>query len=324
MEFVADGRGRLDVFLAAHGGGLSRTKLQRLIRAGAFKVNGRSVTKPGFVVRHGDRIEARVEKLFPSAKSFVTASEPDIPLEVVYEDKDIAVINKPAGLLTHPTSSQPRHTLANALVARYPEMMSVGENQLRPGIVHRLDKDTSGLLVAAKNQAAFLWMKKQFMERRVRKRYLALVEGVPREKKGVITYAIRPSKQNRLKKVAIKKVIRHESWGMEQTTRAARVAHTFYRVRKIIGGKCAIVECEPTTGRTHQIRVHLAAIGHPVAGDWVYGSRAKTPRQFLHAYYLGFTAPSGIPLALEVGLPRDLEQILHHYATKLRSKAPTI
>ncbi len=308
-EFAVDVPARLDVFLAARVVQLSRAKLQRLIKEGAVKVNGRSVVKPGSAVRRGDKIAVYEEKTSSLKASCAVAPEPDVPLEVVYEDRDIAAVNKPAGLLAHPTASQSRHTLVNALIARYPAMATVGENSLRPGIVHRLDKDTSGLLVAAKTQKAFMFLKRQFMERKVVKKYLALVEGVPKERQGTIRYALRPSKANRLKKVAITRQVAARN-GQKAAKESARGAATAYRVRKTFGNRFALVECEPKTGRTHQIRAHLAAIGHPIVGDRMYGSRTAAPRHFLHAYYLGFTAPSGAPLALEIELPKDLKKII--------------
>ncbi|MBI2406170.1 MAG: RNA pseudouridine synthase, partial [Candidatus Harrisonbacteria bacterium] len=179
--------------------------------------------------------------------------------------------------------------MVNALVARYPDIVGVGENPLRPGIVHRLDKDTSGLIVVAKNQHAFLFVKEQFLKRAVQKTYLALVEGIPKAREGVIAYDIRPSKQNRLKKVAITKSAdsrgldadltrtdaEKNSAGSASSPRKSalgRTAETRYKVRETFGDTFALLEVTPKTGRTHQIRVHLAAIGVPVLGDTFYGA----------------------------------------------------
>lgn len=305
MEFIVTEKSgeRLDKFLASRVKARSRSKWQKAIQNGAVKVNGHLVIKPGFSLRLNDRVTILEKKLLTPDKPFALEPEPEIPLDVVYEDKDIAVINKPAGLLTHPTLTHPRHTLVNVLVARYPEIVSVGENSFRPGIVHRLDKDTSGLIVIAKNQNAFLFLKKQFLSRSVEKKYLALIEGLPKEREGVIAFDIRPSKHNRLKKVAVKKP--------EAPKKSRRTAQTSYKVREIIGNQYALLEVKPLTGRTHQIRVHLSAIGHPVVGDRLYGSKSKIlKRQFLHAYYLKFTAPNGMPLALETELPDDLKNAL--------------
>lgn len=309
MEFIVEKSGRLDKFLAVHYAKFSRTQFQRFIRDGAIKVNGRSVIKPGLQLKNGDQVMILDEKLVDDSKEFVIEPEPDIPLDIIYEDKDIVVVNKPAGLLVHPTSSQRRHTLVNALVSHYPKIIGVGESPIRPGIVHRLDKDTSGLLVVAKNQKAFEFLKNQFLNRTVEKKYLALVEGVPKEKEGVIKFQIRPSKRNRLKKVAVRNL---DTRGKK----SVRTAETYYKLKKVIGD-FSLLEVQPKTGRTHQIRVHLAAIGHPVVGDRVYGSKNKiampigrqAKRQMLHAASISFTAPSGKKLFLEAKPPEDFIEL---------------
>ncbi len=343
MEFIADERGeRLDRFLASRAKARSRSEWERAIRRGAVAVNGRVQRKPAHALRAHDRIVV-LEALLPKrAEEFVPDAEPELPLAVVYEDRDLVVVNKPAGLLTHPTPQEPRHTLVNALVARYPEIVGVGENPFRPGIVHRLDKDTSGLLVVARNQDAFQFMKRQFLDHKVEKRYLALVEGVPRTEQGTIKFSIRPSTKNRLKKVAITRTHAdsvswrtrtnaEKAWTHADNEKSIRAAETSYRVVKEIRGAFALLEVTPRTGRTHQIRVHLAAIGHPIVGDTLYRrprinadstpknfvsgqaqmrAEIKISRQFLHSAYLKFTAPSGAPLALEAELPEDLSRVL--------------
>lgn len=328
MEFVSEKSGeRLDKFLADHYTGISRSRFQKLIKEGVIKVDGKPAVKPGLELKKGDRVVILEEKIIAPGEEFPIEPEPEIPLNIVYEDKDILVINKQAGLLVHPTLSQKKHTLVNALIARYPEIKNVGESPLRPGIVHRLDKDTSGLMLVAKNQAAFEFLKEQFLNRKVTKKYLALVEGIPKDKEGIIEYDIRPSKQNRLRKVAIKKE--------ELQKKSRRTAKTAYKLRQIIKNKFALLEVAPLTGRTHQIRVHLAAIGHPVVGDRLYGAKTRIcadisadqrgldPRksacrrgQFLHAYYLKFTTPNGAPLALQADIPEDLEKIIQDLKTK--------
>src|SRR3989344_6534964 len=164
MEFTVEKSDRLDKFLATHDQKFSRAQFQRLIRNGAIKVNGNLVIKPGAKVRIGDQIFILKEKIIPPDKEFVIQAEPDIPLEILYEDKNVAVINKQPGLIVHPTHSDRRHTLVNALAARYPEIIGVGESSSRPGIVHRLDKDTSGLMVIARNQKVFEFLKNQFLK----------------------------------------------------------------------------------------------------------------------------------------------------------------
>lgn len=318
MEFVAEQSGeRLDKFLAAHLTKFSRSRFQRLIKDGAVRVNGKEAGKPGLALKKGDRVLILEEKILSPDKEYIIEPEPDIPLNIIYEDDDILVINKQPGLLVHPTLSQKRHTLVNALVARYPDINRVGKSPLRPGIVHRLDKDTSGLIVAAKNQEAFFFLKKQFLSRAVRKIYLAIVEGVPKEKEGVIKFQIRPSKLNRLKKVAVRQPDR-------SGRKSVRDAETQYRVKEEFGDEFAIVEASPKTGRTHQIRVHLSAIGHPVVGDSLYGAKKKiifpaheqapqtgqAKRQMLHAYRISFVAPNGKLLDFRAPLPEDMRSLL--------------
>lgn len=309
MEFFAEAQSeRLDKFLAARVKKFSRAEWQRFIKDASVKINGHFVTKTAFALRPRDRVTILEEKIMSRGDAFVVAPEPDISLDIVYEDGDIAVVNKPAGMLVHPTFTRRHHTLANALVARYPDITGVGEDPLRPGIVHRLDKDTSGLIVVAKNQAAFLFVKEQFLKRTVAKTYLALVEGVPKEREGVIAYDIRPSKQHRLKKVAVKRA--------EAAKRSTRAAKTLYKVRETFGDKFALLEVSPQTGRTHQIRVHLAAIGTPVAGDTFYGAhkevagRLGVKRQLLHALGIRLVAPGGTLLELRADPPADFRDAL--------------
>lgn len=310
MEFISEGSGeRLDKFLTSRLVKLSRSKIQRLIKDGSVKVNGSSVAKTGVFLRAGD--EVHIPDAGVSDEELRVEPEPDIPLDIIYEDRDILVINKQPGLLVHPTPSQKTHTLANALVARYPKIIGVGENPLRPGIVHRLDKETSGLIVAAKNQKAFEFLKNQFSKREVKKTYIALVEGILKDKSGDIKYQIRPSRINRLKKVAIKK--RNVSG-----KKSVREAETHYEVEKTFKNGFSLVSVMPKTGRTHQIRVHLAAIGHPVVGDRVYGAKqgitqfaeVQAQRQMLHAYKIEFTAPSGKKLILKSEMPVDMKDLI--------------
>ncbi len=230
--------------------------------------------------------------------------EPDfnIPINVVYEDEDVVVLNKQAGISVHPSVNEPNKTLVNALIARYPEIKNVGEDPLRPGIVHRLDKDTSGLLVIAKNQKTFEFLKKEWQEGRVIKKYLTLVRGHPKEKGEIVSELARSLKDFRKRMV-----VRPEKQKI-----AGKMAITEYKVVKKFKDY-SLVEVYPKTGRMHQIRVHFASLGHPVAGDKIYGKSREKPegltRQFLHAFYLKFSLPTG-PLAFEADLPDDLEQAL--------------
>jgi len=310
MEFISEKSGeRLDKFLTSRLVKFSRSKVQRLIKDGLVKVNGSAAAKTGVFLKVGDEINVPEDSI--SDEELKIEPEPDIPLDIVYEDKDILVINKQSGLLVHPTLNQKKHTLVNALVARYPKIIGVGENILRPGIVHRLDKETSGLMAVAKNQKAFDFLKSQFLKREVKKTYFALVEGILKDKSGDIKYQIRPSRINRLKKVAIKK--RNISG-----KKSVREAETHYELEKIFQSGFSLVSVMPKTGRTHQIRVHLAAIGHPVVGDIMYGAKQKiaqftgtqAQRQMLHAYKLEFKAPNGKKLVLESEMPSDMKDLL--------------
>lgn len=305
MEFlIKESNTRLDKFLVEQFPEFSRMQIQRMIKAGDVLVNDRPITKTGFKLMVSDRVSATKEQITPLRVPLPVTPEPDIPFDVVYEDDDLLVINKPAGLMVHPTNVTPNHTLANALVARYPNLLGVGENSTRPGIVHRLDKDTSGLMVVAKTQAAFDFLKKQFLDRTVVKTYLALVQGVFSDKEGAITFPIRPSRQNRSKKVAVLSPF-------ARIQKSVRLATTLYRVNKQIGDEYTLLDVTPKTGRTHQIRVHLAAIQHPVAGDALYGAKATSlTRQFLHASHLQFKKLDGTVMNFESPLPEELAKFL--------------
>jgi 23S rRNA pseudouridine1911/1915/1917 synthase len=220
----------------------------------------------------------------------------ELPITIVYQDNDIIVVDKPAGMTVHPAPGHPTGTLVNALLAACPDLRGIS-GTLRPGIVHRLDKDTSGLLVVAKNDRAMRALQRQMKEREVHKTYLALVEGVPAPREGTIEAPIGRNPKNRKKMAVV-------AGGRDSTTR--------YRVREEVGGKYALLEVEPVTGRTHQIRVHMAALGHPVVGDTVYGRRSGVVgRQYLHAWKLGFGMPlGGREVEFESPLPPDLKAAL--------------
>ncbi|MBU2068289.1 RluA family pseudouridine synthase [Patescibacteria group bacterium] len=233
-------------------------------------------------------------------------------LKIVFENQDIIVINKPAGLTVHPTKPEQDNTLVNQLLAYYPEIKDVGEDVLRPGIVHRLDKDTSGLMIIAKNNKAFEYLKKQFaagakslsepkQERKVIKRYLALVHGKVKDEKGTITKSISLSKKDHLKRSTL-------------LDEKSKPAWTEYQVKKYFNNY-TLLEITPKTGRTHQIRIHLTSIGHPITGDKQYKfKRQVNPknlnRQFLHASYLKFKLPNGKIAEFKSKLPQDLEKVL--------------
>ncbi len=218
-----------------------------------------------------------------------------IPLNILYEDDDLLVVDKPAGLTVHPAPGHPGHTLVNAILAHYPHLADIGDS-LRPGIVHRLDKDTSGVMLVAKNRVAQANLSEQFKSRSVSKAYMVLVKGKLTPENGIIEADIGRDPRNRQRMAVVSR---------------GREARTEYRVVKYIGGY-SLLEITPETGRTHQIRVHLGAIGFPVVGDPVYGVKSTyLSRQFLHACRLGFKLPStGEYVEFTSELPPDLEQAL--------------
>jgi 23S rRNA pseudouridine1911/1915/1917 synthase len=282
---------RLDALLAARIPDLSRSRAAALIREGHVTVNGEAV-KPSYRTLEGDLVQAVVVK-----QAGLSASPEPIPLTVVYEDADLAVIDKPAGLVVHPAPGHPGGTLANALAARYPSTPSLGAEE-RPGIVHRLDRDTSGLMVVALSPRGQSSLQEQIASRAASRRYLALVGGRMKPAQGTIDVPIGRDRADR-KRMAIHGV-------------AAREARTSYRVVQEFPG-FSLLEASLHTGRTHQIRVHLAGVGHAIVGDDTYGG-PRFPhlhRQFLHAYRLAFDSPSnGERLEFESALPSDLEGVL--------------
>ena len=282
---------RLDKYIAENCPGLSRTQAQKLIIEGNASVNG-TVAKAGLKLNTGDRVSITIPPEKP-----VTLLPEAIPFDILYEDNDLIVLDKPAGLPVHPAPGHPGHTLVNALLAYVSALPDTGDS-LRPGIVHRLDMDTSGVMLVAKNRIAQANLADQFKARLVTKVYLALVRGRLSPEQGAIEAPIGRDPRNR-KRMAV--VDEHRG----------RSACTVYRVIRHIDN-CTLVEVKLETGRTHQIRVHFAAIGHPVMGDTTYGvASAFLSRQFLHSFRLGFNLPAtGDHMEFESSLPEDLEQAL--------------
>ncbi|HEU4388608.1 MAG TPA: RluA family pseudouridine synthase [Blastocatellia bacterium] len=295
---------RIDSYLATSLVEASRTRIQRALEDGDILVNDR-VVKPSYRLRAGDRIEVDLPEPPPSQ----LIPEP-IPIKVVYEDDDLIVVDKPAGMVVHPGAGIPTGTLANALVYHFQEL-SGSSGSLRPGIVHRIDKETSGLMVVAKNDRAHELLSEQFRMRQVFKMYIALVHGRVSTAAGEIIGRIGRSPHNRTRMAVLR-----GSAGREAIT-AFEVAERF--------SQFTLLKVQIKTGRTHQIRVHMAHIGHPVVGDDVYGSgRVKTVqssqvrreiqnlgRHFLHSGQLGFVHPgSGKRIELMSELPEDLVGIL--------------
>src|SRR5256885_14311429 len=277
---------RLDQFLAKRLPEFSRSRLQELIRDGFVRLNN-STSRPRQIVRNGDKIDLTEPPL-----EKIEALPEQIPLEVLFEDNDLVVINKPPGLVVHPGAGHREHPLVNALLNHCATLSGIGGKE-RPGIVHRLDKETSGSLVVAKNDATHRDLSKQFAARTVEKIYLALVAGKLRKPAGAIE-----------EKIGRHPVHRKQ---MSATTLRGRVAKTEYRVVRS-SDRATLIECRLHSGRTHQIRVHLHHLGHAVLGDKIYAPRlAKDfPRQMLHAWKLGFRHPkTGEWKSFEAPLPHD-------------------
>ena len=300
INLVADTSGvRLDKYIADRVPEISRTQGQRLVLDGRVTVNG-SPARSSLKLDAGDRI---VVELPPPAPSTLTPEA--IPIEIVYEDDDLLVVDKPAGLTVHPAPGHPHHTLANAILSHLPQLPDTGDWQ-RPGIVHRLDKDTSGLIIVAKTDQAHRDLTEQFKKREIGKTYLTLVGGHIEPKEGVIDAPIGRDRSHRERMA----VVRAEN---------GREARTDYRVLEYVGSY-SLLEVKPETGRTHQIRVHLAAIGYPVIGDKVYGVKSDLiDRQFLHAARIGFRLPSsGEYVELKSDLPADLAGALEKIGGQIR------
>ncbi|MGH7095335.1 MAG: RluA family pseudouridine synthase [Stellaceae bacterium] len=294
---------RLDRALAQALPALSRSRLKGLIQAGQVVRDGTAVRDPARPVHSGQTFVV----FLPDIVDSVPGPEP-LPLDIRFEDAHLIVIDKPAGMVVHPAPGNPAGTLVNALLAHCGDSLAGIGGVRRPGIVHRLDKDTSGLMVAAKTECVHRALSQDFAARRVERAYVALVWGVPLPATGEISGNIGRSPSNRKKMAVV------DSGGKPALTR--------YRVERVFAGKAAQVECRLATGRTPQIRVHLAERGHPVIGDPVYGGRAARrgaigtriagfPRQALHAKLLGFIHPeTGETLRFESAPPADFRELL--------------
>jgi 23S rRNA pseudouridine1911/1915/1917 synthase len=275
---------RLDRYLALVLPQFSRSRLQTLIRAGHVQLEGKAARPREIVRAH------MVVRLIEPPLRPVEAIAEEIPLDILFEDSALLVINKPAGLVVHPGAGNRNHTLVNALLHHCVNLSGIGGKE-RPGIIHRLDKETSGCLVVAKNDAAHQDLARQFAQRAVTKIYLALVAGKLRRPYGTVEAAIGRHPVHRKK--------------MHVDLRRGRAAKTEYRVLES-SGDISLVECILHTGRTHQIRVHLHHLGHAVIGDALYGKRRSAPRQMLHAWKLGFAHPqTRAPLLFEAPIPTD-------------------
>jgi len=285
---------RLDAFLMAFSEvnklGFSRTFLQNLIKDGAVLTDGVVVTKPNHKVKPAQEIKISIPE-----KKVQSLEAENIPLKIVYEDDDLAIIDKPAGLVVHPAPGNYEHTLVNALMHHFKKLSDI--NPQRPGIVHRLDKGTSGIIVVAKNNAAHLNLVKQFAGHSIKRIYVALVKGKVEYNENIIEMPIgrHPLKRENM------------SVGFTKSTRYAK---TYYRTLKRTPF-WSLVELEPFTGRTHQLRVHLAYIGYPILGDSKYGKQNEFVRMALHARYLGFIHPaSGKFVEFESPMPKEFSEFM--------------
>ena len=300
-----EARLRLDQFLAKRLPEFSRSRLQQLIRDGFVQLNN-STSRPRQIVQGGDKVQLTE----PPLEKIETLPE-QIPLEILFEDNDLVVVNKPAGLVVHPGAGHREHTLVNALLNHCSMLSGIGGKE-RPGIVHRLDKETSGCLVVAKNDAAHRGLSEQFADRTVQKIYLALVTGRLRKPAGVIEEKIGRHPVHRQR--------------MSATALRGRAAKTQYRVVRW-NEQASLVECWLHSGRTHQIRVHLHHLGHPVLGDKIYAPRlAKDfPRQMLHAWKLGFRHPRTDEWKnFEAPLPDDFNQAIAGSGLEFRLRAAQV
>jgi len=292
---------RLDLFLTQKFTYLSRSKIQKIIEQKLLTVNGKN-PQPAYLVKEKDEIKFFIPQEEP--KRFDPES---IPLKIIYEDQDILVVDKPAGMVVHPACGRKHGTLLNAVLGY------LGDFQLaRAGIVHRLDKETSGLIVIAKNEQTQSFLQLQFKMRSTVKKYLSLVWGRMGSQKGIVDAPIGRSRMNR-KKMTV--------------TEKGKAAQNYYKVVKVLQTSedqfVSLLEVTPKTGRTHQIRVHLKALGHPVVGDKTYGRNQsldrKLGRQFLHAYYLKFRLPDEGEKEISIQLSRDLERFFQTLTVKAQS-----
>jgi 23S rRNA pseudouridine1911/1915/1917 synthase len=292
--FDRDKEERLDIYLTACLPEFSRSRLQGLIKDGFVRVDGAAATKPSRSLGLGAAVEVRIPPPTPSRLVGET-----IPLDILFETDDLLVVNKPAGMVVHPSPGHEAGTLVHAVLGHVPNLEGIGGEE-RPGVVHRLDKDTSGLILLAKNERAHRWLQDQFRLRKVEKTYLALVDGAPPTPAGRVEAPVGRDPAHR-KKMAVLP----PGKGRE----AASEYHTLERFEAY-----TLLEVHPLTGRTHQIRLHLAFLGCPIVGDTVYGRKKPTleiGRHFLHAYRLKIVLPGEEQARVfEAGLPKELLEVL--------------
>lgn len=303
---------RLDKYLKEEIKDISREKIIYCIKKGKIRIEGKEKIKPGLILRGEEKILLEISDFLNSAKKSSLIRPQSIFPEpkILYEDKNLLIINKPSGIIVHPTINNiTKPSIASWFLQQYPFVFDVGEDQLRPGIAHRLDKETSGALILVKNNSTFDYLKNLFKKRQVNKKYIVLVKGEIKKQQGVIDLSLVRSRKSPIKR----KVVMKKDEG--------KTALTKYKVLKRYQGY-TLLEIVPKTGRTHQIRVHLASIGFPVVGDKIYGKLKKLEklnlsRHFLHAQEISFVSPFGKLLKIRVSLPEELKNVLQQLEPKI-------
>jgi 23S rRNA pseudouridine1911/1915/1917 synthase len=283
---------RLDVFIKEKLSDLSRSRIQKLIEEGYVLVNEKA-SKPSYKVKENDEIKIEI----PPEKELELEPK-EVPFDIIYEDEDIAVINKPSGVVVHPAPGHYDDTLVHGLLLRLKNLSGIG-GKIRPGIVHRLDKDTSGIMLVAKNDFSHKKLVEAFKEKQIKKTYIAVVYGILKNKKGRIETFIGRHPKHRKKMAVLKE---------------GREAITLYEIKETLE-KATVVVLNPVTGRTHQLRVHLSHIGHPILGDPVYGGLKydvpRAPRLMLHAFKISFKHPRSLKeMVFEIPLPEDMQEYI--------------
>jgi len=303
---------RLDKYLKQEIKYISREKIIHYIRDGKIRIEGKDKIKPSYILKGKEKILLEIPDFSNSIKKelFIKPQFLSPEPKILYEDKNLLIINKPSGIVVHPgINNIDNPSIAGWFLQKYPFVLDVGENKLRPGIVHRLDKETSGVLILVKNNLAFRYMKNLFKTRKIKKKYIVLVRGEIKKQNGIINFPLMRSKKTPIKK----KVVIKKDKGKNALTK--------YKVLKRYQGY-TLLEISPETGRMHQIRVHLASIGFPVVGDKIYG-RLKKPgglnltHHFLHAQEISFISFDGKELKIQSPLPNDLKKLLQELKPKI-------
>jgi len=303
---------RLDKYLKQEIKYISREKIIHYIRDGKIRIEGKNKIKPSYILKGKEKILLEIPDFSNSIKkqSFIKPQFLSPEPKILYEDKNLLIINKPSGIIVHPgINNIANPSIAGWFLQRYPFVLDVGEDKLRPGIVHRLDKETSGVLILVKNNLVFSYLKNLFKARKIKKKYIALVRGEIKKQHGIINFPLIRSKKIPIKK----KVVIKKDKGKNALTK--------YKVLKRYQGY-TLLEIFPETGRMHQIRVHLASIGFPVVGDKIYGRLKKTgglnlTHHFLHAQEISFVSSDGKALKIQSPLPNDLKKLLQELKPKI-------